>query len=105
MPESRKSRLLELHIGRLKARARARQQWLEKMLASPPENAKAGLKRKRWIAEALDRIKREQDTVTYRASVLDAYNEHLSVLEMTLMGAAEEQSGKSGSSRAESSKS
>jgi len=89
MLESRKSRLHEVRVGRLKARARTKQQWLEKMLKSPVPSTGASLRRKRWIAEALDRIKREQDHVTYRASLLDAYTEHLHVLEMTLMGAAE----------------
>src|SRR5215813_10077 len=92
MLESRKSRLHELRVGRLKSRARARQQWLERLLSSPVETPRQSHARKRWIAEALDRIKREQDSVTYRASLLDAYTEHLHVLEMTLMGAAEEKS-------------
>ena len=99
MLESRKSRLLELRVGRLKARARTKQQWLEKLLTSPAASSGANLRRKRWIAEALDRIKREQDNVAYRASLLDAYTEHLHVLEMTLMGAAEE---KAASGKAES---
>jgi hypothetical protein len=90
MLESRKSRLLELRVGRLKARARTKQQWLETLLRSPVASAGASLRRRRWIAEALDRIKREQDHAAYRASLLDAYTEHLHVLEMTLMGAAEE---------------
>jgi hypothetical protein len=81
-----------LRVGRLKARARAKQHWLERLLSSPTETPRESSSRKRWIAEALDRIKREQDTLAYRASLLDAYTEHLSVLEMTLMGAAEEKS-------------
>jgi hypothetical protein len=106
MNDSRKSRLLELRIGRLKTRARARQHWLEKLLATPPETPTASLRRKHWVAEALDRIKRTQDILAYRAGLLDAYNEHLHVLEMTLMGAAEEKSGKSSPGpRTESSKS
>ena len=102
MLESRKSRLNELHVGRLKSRARAKQQWLERMLSSPVDTPRQSLTRKRWIAEALDRIKRTQDLVAHRASLLDAYSEHLHVLEMTLMGAAEEKGSKEKSSKSES---
>ena len=102
MLENRKSRLHELRVGRLKTRARARQQWLERLLSSPTENTRQSLVRKHWIAEALDRIKRAQDIVAYRASLLDAYSEHLHVLEMTLMGAAEEKAGKEKGSKSES---
>ena len=35
----------------------------------------------------------------YRASLIDAYTEHLSVLEMTLMRAAEEKDSKAESSK------
>jgi hypothetical protein len=94
MRESRNSRLLEVRVGRLKARAHAKQHWLERLLSSPAEGPRQDLMRKRWIAEALDRIKRTQDTLAYRASLLDAYSEHLHVLEMTLMGAAEEKGTK-----------
>src|SRR5262245_22663059 len=101
MLESRKSRQHELRVGRLKTRARAKQQWLERLLSSPAEHPRQNLMRKRWIAEALDRIKRTQDTLAYRASLLDAYSEHLHVLEMTLMGAAEETGGKEKGSKSE----
>jgi len=94
MLESRKSRQLELRVGRLKARARTKQQWLEKLLSSSTENPRQSQLRKRWIAEALDRIKDTQDRLAYRASLIDAYSEHLHVLEMTLMGAAEEKGSK-----------
>lgn len=103
MVASRRSRLLEMRVRSLKERARAKQQRLERMLSAPTGSAGEIARRKRWIAEALDLIKRAQAEVTYRAGVLDAYTEHLSVLEMTLMGAAEEHSAAAPGNNAESS--
>ena len=90
MITSRKTRLRESRIEALKARARARQQWLEKTLSSSDATSGQNSRRQHWIADALDRIKRAKADAMYRASLLDAYTEHLSVLEMTLMRAAEE---------------
>jgi hypothetical protein len=87
------SKRLEQRASRLKGRARAKQQWLEKVLTTPPRSASATRTRRRWIAYALDRIKRMQANVARRAGVLDAYSEHLHVLEMTLMAASEEHVG------------
>lgn len=92
MLASRESRLLETRLSRLRERTRAKQQRLEQMLAAPAASPGEIVRRKRWITEALDLIKRAQTDATYRASVLDAYTEHLSVLEMTLLGAAEDTS-------------
>ena len=89
MPVSRKPQALESHIEELKQRGRSKQQWLEKMLASRAATPSEGVRRQHWIHDALHRIKRAKARAMYRASVLDAYTEHLSVLELTLMGAAE----------------
>ena len=86
---TRRSRLLELRVGLLKSRARAKQLRLEKMLSSPAEGRPEILRRKQWISEALEQIRQAQAGLTYRAGLLDAYTEHLHVLEMTLMAAAE----------------
>jgi hypothetical protein len=94
MLASRKTRLRESRIEALKARARAKQQWLEQTLASSDQAATKTLRRQHWIADALHRIKRAKADAMYRASLLDAYTEHLSVLEMTLMRAAEEKGAK-----------
>jgi hypothetical protein len=42
-----------------------------------------------WINQALDAVKRGQDQVKHQAALMDAYAEHLSVLEMSLIAAAE----------------
>jgi hypothetical protein len=97
MGDSRKSKLIDLRVRRLKDQARAKQQWLENMLSTAAASSGERTRRKQWIAVALDRIKRAQAEVAYRASLLDAYSEHLHVLEMTLMGASEEKSSKSSS--------
>jgi len=99
MVTSRKTRLLESRVEGVKARARAKQQWLERMLSTPAEAPGRIARRQHWIADALHRIKRAKAAAMYRASLLDAYTEHLSVLEMTLMRAAEEKDSKAESSK------
>jgi hypothetical protein len=95
MPVSRKSQELESRIERLKERGRSKQQRLERMLATSPKTSSERVRRQHWIHDALLRIKRAKAQALYRATILDAYTEHLSVLELTLMGAAEEKSAKS----------
>jgi hypothetical protein len=95
MPVARKSQGLESRIERLKERSRTKQQWLERMLATSPKTSSEGVRRQHWIHDALHRIKRAKAQALYRATILDAYTEHLSVLELTLMGAADEKGGKS----------
>ena len=90
MVASRQTRLRESRIEVLKTRAQAKQQWLERMLSSPKATPGKIVRRQRWITDALHRIKRAKAEAMYQASLLDAYTEHLSVLEMTLMRAAEE---------------
>ena len=43
-----------------------------------------------WIKRALKTVKRGQDELRYHAALMDAYAQHLSVLEMTLLAAGEE---------------
>lgn len=99
MLASSKARLRESRIEALKARARAKQQWLEQTLSSSVAASEKSQRRQHWVADALHRIKRAKADAMYRASVLDAYTEHLSVLEMTLMRAAEEKDTKAESSK------
>jgi hypothetical protein len=94
MQASRQSLFDDLHVRLLKARAQAKQVWLERMLSSPPASPAEALRRKRWIAQALQGVNRAQAGVKSRAGLLDAYTEHLSVLEMTLMGASEDKGAK-----------
>ena len=99
MIASPKTQLRESRIEVLKARARAKQQWLEHTLSSSDAVSGKTLRRRHWIADALHRIKRAKADAMYRAGLLDAYTEHLSVLEMTLMRAAEEKDTKAESSK------
>jgi hypothetical protein len=85
--------LLELQRGLWKARAQAKQKWLERTLAESPNGAREVSERDRWIKQTLKAVKRGQAEVSYRAALLDAYAEHLSVLEMILIGATERRSG------------
>ena len=90
---SNQTPLLELEAELWKARAQAKQKWLEQALSEPAENPRHALRRMRWIKRALRAVKRGQDEVRYRAALMDAYAEHLSVLEMILIGAAERKAG------------
>jgi hypothetical protein len=81
--------LLELETQVWKARAHAKQKWLERTLAEPARNPRDAERRTMWINEALNVVKRGQDEVKYQSALMDAYAEHLSVLEMSLISAAE----------------
>ena len=97
---SNPSPLLELQTQLWKARALAKQKWLERMLTEPAGNPRAAARRALWIKRTLDTVKRGQAENRYRAALADAYAEHLSVLEMILLGAAE-QRPETGKQRAE----
>jgi hypothetical protein len=91
MVASPKTPLLVSRIEAVKARARAKQQWLERVLSSPAATrGNIVRRRQQWVADALHRVQRAKADAMFRASLLDAYTEHLSVLEMTLMRASEE---------------
>ena len=81
---------LETRAERWKARAQAKQKWLEQALAAPPKSPRQAAQRMAWIKRALKVVKRAQDTVKYRTQLVDAYAQHLNALEMTLMSEAEQ---------------
>jgi hypothetical protein len=89
MPATAPKQLLELEAQVWKARAQAKQKWLERTLAEPARNPRDAQRRTMWINQALNVVKRGQDEVKYQAALIDAYAEHLSVLEMSLISAAE----------------
>ena len=91
MSASTKAAAIERHADRWKARAQARQKWLEHALAEPTKSARDAAWRLKWIQHALNAVKRRQAEVQRRVELMDVYAEHLSVIEMTLMAAAEQQ--------------
>jgi DnaJ-domain-containing protein 1 len=76
-----------------KARAQAKQRRLEQSLAQPPSSDDEAAWRMTWIMRALKTVKRAQAEIQYQAALMDAYAEHVSVLEMTLISAAEQRRG------------
>jgi len=90
MPSSTETPLLEMQTRLWKARAQAKQKWLERTLAEPIKSADDEAWRTTWIKRALNTVKRGQAQIQYQAALMDAYAEHLSVLEMTLIAAAEQ---------------
>ena len=81
---------LELQKQLWKARAQAKQKWLEQSLAQPTRTPDDAAWRMTWIKQALNMVKRGQADIKYQAALMDAYAEHLNVLEMTLIAAAEQ---------------
>jgi hypothetical protein len=92
------SKLLELQTEIWKARAQAKQKWLERILSEPVNGPRAAARRALWIRHALEAVRRGQTEIKYRAALNDACTEHLNVLEMILIGAAEQRSAKTESS-------
>ena len=90
MNSSVQTPLLEVQTKLWKARAQAKQKWLEQSLAQPPRTPEDAAWRMTWIKRALTMVKRGQAEIQYHAALMDAYTEHLSVLEMTLIAAAEQ---------------
>ena len=90
MTSSVQTPLLELQTQLWKARAQAKQKWLEQSLAQPTRTSDDAAWRMTWIKRALNMVKRGQAEIKYHAALMDAYTEHLSVLEMTLIAAAEQ---------------
>ena len=93
MTSSVQTPLLELQTQLWRARAQAKQKWLEQSLAQPAVTSEEAEWRMTWIKRALNVVKRGQDEIKYHAALMDAYTEHLSVLEMTLIAAAEQKRG------------
>jgi hypothetical protein len=73
-----------------KARAQAKQKWLEQSLAQSTRTSDDAVWRMTWIKQALDMVERAQAEIKHHAALMDAYTEHLTVLEMTLIAAAEQ---------------
>jgi hypothetical protein len=90
------SSVLELQKKVWKARGHAKQKWLERTLAESAKNPADAKKRALWVQQALDVVKGGQEEIKYQAALLDAYAEHLSVLEMSLMAASESKPDASG---------
>ena len=85
--------LLKLETQLWKSRAEAKQKWLERALAQPVRNPRERARRTMWIKRALEAVQRGRDEIKYQAALMDAYAEHLTVLEMRLMQASEEKRG------------
>jgi hypothetical protein len=81
---------LELQKQLWKARAQAKQKWLEQSLAQPIRTSEEAAWRLTWIKQALNMVKRSQAEVQCQTALMDAYTEHLTVLEMTLIAAVEQ---------------
>ena len=73
-----------------KARAEAKQKWLEKALAEKTTNPRQAALRTAWIKRALRVVQRAQSTIKYQTGLVDAYAQHLNALEMTLMSEADQ---------------
>src|SRR5262249_22261968 len=95
MLASNQAHLFELQTQLWKARAQAKQKWLEWVLSEPVDGPRDAARRAVWIKGALDAVKRAQAEAKYRAALSDASAEHLNVLEMILIGAAEQRSAPS----------
>ena len=81
---------LELQKQLWKARAQAKQKWLEQSLAQPTKTSDDEAWRTTWVKQALNMVKRGQADIKYHAALMDAYAEHLNVVEMMLIAAAEQ---------------
>ena len=93
MPPTAETQLLELERQVWKARAQAKQKWLERTLVEPARSPRQSERRAMWIDQALNVVKRRQEQVKHQSALMDAYAEHLNALEMTLMSAVERKSG------------
>src|SRR5262245_57172211 len=82
--------VLDMQTQVWKALAHAKQKWLEELLAEPPKTSREAAQRMTWINRALELVKRGQAEIKYETALIDAYAEHLSAIQMTLMGAAEQ---------------
>ena len=90
MSSSVQTPLIELQTELWKARAQAKQKWLEQSLAQPTKSPDEAAWRTTWIKRALKTVKRGQAEIRYHAALMDVYAQHLNVLEMTLLAAGDE---------------
>ena len=82
--------LIELQAELWKARAKAKQKWLEQSLAQPTKSPDEAAWRMTWIKRALKTVRRGQAEVRHDAALMDVYAQHLNVVEMTLLAAGDE---------------
>lgn len=88
---------LEAKTAIWKARAQAKQKWLERALEEPATNPQELARRKAWVTRALKMVQRARTRIEYQTGLVDAYAQHLNALEMALMSEAEKtRSGRSG---------
>ena len=87
------AQVLKLESRVWKTRAEAKQKWLERVLAQPVRTPRERERRTMWIKRALEAVKNGQEELKYQTALMDAYAEHLTVLEMRLIQAAEEKKG------------
>jgi hypothetical protein len=92
MLSSIEPRSLEEKTGIWKARAQAKQKWLERALAEPTTTPQQAARRTAWIKRALRVVKRAQSEIEYHTGLVDAYAQHLNALEMTLISQTESKS-------------
>ena len=76
-----------------KARAQAKQKWLEQALAEKTTSPRHAALRMAWIKRALKVVQRAQSTIRYHTGLVDAYAQHLTALDMTLMSEADQKTG------------
>src|SRR5688572_13869669 len=76
-----------------KARAQAKQKWLEKALAEKTTSPRQAALRTAWIKRALKVVQRAQSTIRYHTGLVDAYAQHLNALEMTLLSETDQKTG------------
>ena len=81
---------LETRTQIWKARAQAKQKWLEQALAEPVKSRREAALRMAWIKRTLHAVKRGQSAIKFQTGLVDAYAQHLNALEMTLMSAVEQ---------------
>ena len=105
MASSIELRSLDATAGIWKARALAKQKWLEQALAEPSTGPQQAARRMAWVKRALKMVKRAHSEIAYHTGLVDAYAQHLNALEMTLISEAEKQTtARSEKPKAESSK-
>ena len=73
-----------------KARAQAKQKWLEKALAEKTTSPRQAALKMAWIERALRVVQRAQSTIKFHTALVDAYAQHLNALEMALMSEADQ---------------
>jgi len=86
---SNQAHLFELQTQLWKARALAKQKWLEWVISEPADGPRNTARRADWIKRALEAVRRGQAEIRYRSALSEATAEHLSVLEKILIGATE----------------